>query len=175
MPRAISLYVRKGSRCSSTRSPRGSRLWNFISGQRRLNPDLLQRGGLGDGHGKSSLLWIAIIALLTTPVSPSHKRRCLCLRACMRACATAGVMSCVVLGIKQMINPPLLSCQVIIVAPKSLLIFSALLKDKEKLCSSRRSLPVTLQLSSSQIRYVTLTATVNKSWLYLGSDTNELN
>lgn len=86
-------------------------------------------------------------------------------------------MSCVVLGTKQMINPPLLCCQVIIVAPESLLIFSALLKDKEKLYSSRRSLPVTLQLSSSQIKYVTLTltATVNKSLQHLGSDTNELN
>lgn len=43
--------------------------------KRRLNPDLLQRGGLNDGRGKSSLLWIAIIVLLTTPAFPSQKRK----------------------------------------------------------------------------------------------------
>lgn len=77
-PRAIPLCVRKGSRCS-TCSPRGSRPWNFISGRGR--PNLLHRGGLGDGRGKSSLLWIVIIGLLTNPLPlPSHKK---CARACV--------------------------------------------------------------------------------------------
>lgn len=33
-------------------------------------PDLLQWGGMGDGRGKSSLLWIVIIGLLTTLLPP---------------------------------------------------------------------------------------------------------
>lgn len=50
-------------------------LWNFISGQRTHKPGLLlllhlQRGELGDGRGKSSLLWIVIIGLLTSPSLP---------------------------------------------------------------------------------------------------------
>lgn len=91
------------------------------------------------------------LLLFSQPLSLHHTKEGVCV--CVHA---RGCDECVVLGIKQMINPPLLSCQVIIVAPESLLIFSALLKDKEKLCSMQPPLSpgdLTTFQQSDQIRH----------------------
>lgn len=76
MPRAISLCVRKGSRCSSACTPRGPRSSEFHQrpGGGGSAPDPLSRGELGDGRGKSSLLWIVIIGLLTTTRHPQSQK-----------------------------------------------------------------------------------------------------
>lgn len=40
---------------------------------------------MGDGHGKSSLLWIVIIALLTAPAS-TLSQMCVCVFMCESVC-----------------------------------------------------------------------------------------
>lgn len=64
-----------------------SRPPNFIGDWGRPGPDLLQWGVLGDGRGKSFfLLWIVIIALLTTPASSLSRKKpqSVCLFLCVR-------------------------------------------------------------------------------------------
>lgn len=75
MPTAISPCVRKAADVAAHALPGDPSLWNFISGQMTPKPGLLlllhhEKGELGDGRGKSSLLWIVIIGLLTSTTPP---------------------------------------------------------------------------------------------------------
>lgn len=121
MPRAISLRVSKDSRCSGTRNPRGppSSEFHQRSGG-EPNPDLLQREELGDGRGKSSLLWIVIIGLLTTPRLPPITKS---VRARVWFVLDENNLFIPRIFI---IYPPLLSCQSVAWESKSLFFFNHL-------------------------------------------------
>lgn len=69
-PERSPLYVRKGSRCSSTCGPRGDPVPG-ISSAATENPTQtsFSWGEPGDVRGKSSLQWIAIIGVVTTAVT----------------------------------------------------------------------------------------------------------
>ena len=102
--------VSEGSRCSSTSGPRGPHHHhhhhhhtpcprNFISGpggrDTQPGPDLLQRGEPGDGRGKSSLLWIVIIGLLTSTASPLSPKVCVCVCVCVCVWVSLSLSVCV--------------------------------------------------------------------------------